>query len=91
METAKRYIDDAPFGPFHRRLAIYSCGGPFCDGYILGIIAIAMTPLSRDLGLSASWQGLIGAATLISMFMGGFFFGYLTDRIGRQAARTQRR
>lgn len=88
MVAAPRYIDDAPFGPFHRRLAVYSCGGPFCDGYILGIIAIALGPLSVDLKLGAGWQGLIGAATLIGMFIGGAYFGYLTDRIGRQVMYT---
>jgi putative MFS transporter len=86
--SAKRYIDDAPFGRFHRRLTIYSCGGPFCDGYILGIIAIALSPLSRDLGLSPNWEGLVAAATLVGMCIGSAVFGYLTDRIGRQVMYT---
>src|SRR5277367_1944797 len=77
-------LDDAPFSPFHRRIAIYSCGGPFCDGYILGIIAVALTPLAKDIGLTASGQGLIGAATLAGMFVGGSLFGYVTDVLGRQ-------
>jgi len=88
MTTAAVQIDDAPLGAFHRRLAVYSCGGPFCDGYILGIIAIALTPLARELGLSAGWQGLIAAAVLFGMFVGGALFGYLTDVIGRQAMYT---
>lgn len=88
MGQPKRYIDDAPFGAFHRRLAIYSCGGPFCDGYILGIIAIALGPLSHDLGLSKSWEGLVAAATLAGMTIGAALFGYLTDRIGRQVMYT---
>ena len=77
-------LDDAPFSPFHRRIAIYSCGGPFCDGYILGIIAVALTPLSAEIGLTAGWQGLIGAASLVGMFFGGLIFGYLTDLVGRR-------
>lgn len=77
-------LDDAPFGPFHRRIAIYSCGGPFCDGYILGIIAAALAPLSTEIGLTAGWQGLIGAASLVGMFFGGLIFGYLTDLVGRR-------
>jgi len=84
MSAPKLSIDDAPFGAFHRRLALYSCGGPFCDGYILGIIAIALAPLSQEIGLSPTWQGLIAAATLIGMFIGGAVFGYVTDRVGRR-------
>jgi putative MFS transporter len=77
-------LDDAPFSAFHRRIAIYSCGGPFCDGYILGIIAVALTPISIEIGLTAGWQGLIGAASLVGMFFGGLIFGYLTDLLGRR-------
>jgi putative MFS transporter len=84
MAPPRRSIDDAPFGAFHRRLAAYSCGGPFCDGYILGIIAIALGPLSRDIGLTPGWQGLTAAASLAGMFLGGSLFGYLTDRMGRR-------
>lgn len=76
--------DDAPLSAFHRRIAIYSCGGPFCDGYILGIIAVALGPLSADMGLTTTWQGLIGAASLVGMFLGSIVFGYLTDLIGRR-------
>ena len=77
-------MDDAPFSAFHRRIAIYSCGGPFCDGYILGIIAAALAPISSEIGLSAGWQGLIGAASLVGMLFGGLIFGYLTDLVGRR-------
>jgi MFS transporter, putative metabolite transport protein len=84
MSLTKLSIDDAPFGSFHRRLAVYSCGGPFCDGYILGIIAIALGPLSKDIGLTPSGQGLIGAASLAGMFIGGSLFGFLTDLVGRK-------
>ena len=77
-------LDDAPFSAFHRRIAIYSCGGPFCDGYILGIIAAALGPLSSEIGLTAGWQGIVGAAALVGMFVGGLVFGYLTDLLGRR-------
>lgn len=83
-----RSIEDAPFGRFQRRLTIYSCGGPFCDGYILGIVAIALPQLSKDIGLDESWQGLIAAAALIGMFVGGVVFGYLTDLLGRRVMYT---
>ena len=76
--------DDAPLTAFHRRIAVYSCGGPFCDGYILGIIAVALSPLSADMGLTTAWQGSIGAASLAGMFLGSAVFGYLTDLVGRR-------
>jgi MFS transporter, putative metabolite transport protein len=84
MIAAVTSMDDAPFSPFHRRIAVYSCGGPFCDGYILGVIAAALGPLSSEIGLSAGWQGLIGAAALVGMLFGGLIFGYLTDLVGRR-------
>src|ERR1700743_1603728 len=77
-------LDDAPFTAFHRRIAVYSCGGPFCDGYILGIIAAALGPLSNEIGLSVGWQGLVGAASLLGLFVGGLVFGSLTDLLGRR-------
>lgn len=77
-------IDDAGYRPFHTRLLMYSCGGPFCDGYVLGIIAIALPSLALDLHLTPTWQGLVAAASLLGMVAGGTVFGYLTDRVGRQ-------
>ncbi len=77
-------IDDAGYRPFHARLLTYSCGGPFCDGYVLGIIAIALPSLAASLHLSSSWQGLVAAASLFGMVVGGTLFGWLTDRVGRQ-------
>jgi len=67
---------------------MYSCGGPFCDGYILGIIAIALNPLAREIGLSVGKQGLVAAASLAGMFLGGALFGFLTDRYGRRTMYT---
>jgi putative MFS transporter len=81
---SERLLEDAPLRAFHARLTLYSAGGPFCDGYILGIIAIALTPLAAALRLSLTWEGLIGSASLIGVFVGGVAFGYVTDRVGRR-------
>jgi MFS transporter, putative metabolite transport protein len=81
-------IDDAGYRPFHTRLLTYSCGGPFCDGYVLGIIALALPSLAVSLHLGSGWQGLIAAASLFGMVVGGTLFGYLTDRVGRQVMYT---
>lgn len=76
-------LDDASLSSFHKRLAIYSSGGPFLDGYILSIIGVAMVQVTPEFGLSAPEQGLVGAAALIGIFFGAFVGGRLTDRFGR--------
>ncbi|GGP09340.1 MFS transporter [Oceanobacillus neutriphilus] len=77
-------MDDLPLSKFHIKVAIYTTGGKFCDGYILGVIAIALTLLGPQLELNAFWYGLIGSSALIGLFLGSFFFGWLTDKIGRK-------
>lgn len=88
LEVSKSIMEDSPFTSFHKRLTIYSAGGPFLDGYILSIIGIALTQLSPQLHLNAFWTGLIGASALAGIFIGGLILGYLTDIIGRQVMYT---
>ena len=77
-------IEDLPLNSFHWKIAFYSAGGPFCDGYILGIIAPALAVLTPQLGLSSLMVSLIGASTLVGIFFGGLVLGYVTDLVGRQ-------
>ncbi|MGW4338075.1 MFS transporter [Rhodococcus koreensis] len=77
-------LDDSPLTPFHKRLALFSSGGPFLDGYVLSIIGVAMVQLTPHLDLSTSAQGLIGASSLVGILLGAFAGGWLTDRFGRQ-------
>lgn len=77
-------LEDAPLNNFHWRLTFYSGGGPFLDGYVLSIVGVALVQATPELGLSTSWQGLIGASALIGIFFGGFLGGWLTDKFGRQ-------
>lgn len=86
--TSYNPVDDAELSGFHVRLGIYSAGGPFLDGYILSIIGIALVQLTPQLHLSATWVGLIGASSLIGIFLGGAVFGYITDLVGRQVMYT---
>ena len=76
-------IDDS-IDLFHKKLAPYSSGGPFIDGYALTIVGVALTTLEPALSLTPTEIGLIGAASLVGVFVGGMFFGLFTDRIGRQ-------
>lgn len=76
-------LEDVPFGRFHLHVAVAGSGGQFSDGYILGIIGIALTSATDDLALDALWLGLLGAASLAGLFFGSLFSGALIDRIGR--------
>jgi len=87
-QTRQTMVDDARMNLFHRRLAIYSSGGPFLDGYVLSIIGVAMVQLTPALALSTSQQGLLGASALIGIFFGAPLGGWATDRFGRQTLYT---
>jgi putative MFS transporter len=84
MTTRAAPIDEAPLSGFHLRVAAYTTGGFFCDGYILGIIGIALSLLGPQFGLGPVWTGLIGASALAGIFVGGMVFGWVTDKVGRQ-------
>lgn len=84
MSVQSVKIDDLPIGRFHLKIAGLTFGAHFTDGYILGLIGIAFTLLSPQMQLDAFWQGLIGASALIGLFMGSLFFGWISDKVGRQ-------
>src|SRR5579859_4589940 len=77
-------LDDAPLSTFHKKLALFSSGGPFLDGYILSIIGVALAQITEQWHLGDSEQGLIGASTLLGIFLGAFAGGWLTDKFGRK-------
>ncbi|MCR6487445.1 MFS transporter [Amycolatopsis sp. OK19-0408] len=82
--TAVVAYEDAPLTRFHLRVGIAGTGGQFSDGFILGIIGIALASASNALGLTPLWVGLLGAATLAGLFAGAVVMGPIADRIGRR-------
>lgn len=70
--------------PLHLQAAVGGVGGQFCDGYVLGIIGIAISLATTPLGLDALWLGLLGGAALIGLFLGSLLTGPLADRFGRK-------
>lgn len=85
MADRKTKFDDLPTNSFHRRIAFLAAGGPFCDGYLFGIIVVALPFIAKNLALNSVQIGLLGSASLIGMFIGGIVFGPMTDKFGRQS------
>ncbi|RDU97454.1 MFS transporter [Trinickia dinghuensis] len=78
-------MEDLPLQRFHLRVVLAGSGGQFNDGFILGIVGIALSVAATPLHLDATWIGLIGAASLAGLFLGSFFVGPLADRFGRRS------
>lgn len=76
-------IDDAPLTSFHKKLTLYSSGGPFIDGYTIAMISFTYATMGTQFAVSKSDKGLIAAAALIGIFIGGLVFGWVTDKVGR--------
>jgi MFS transporter, putative metabolite transport protein len=79
-----RTMDELPLSTFHYKMFAYASGSTFIDGYIIGIIAVALSVMQSQFDMSLTIMGLIGMATLAGMFVGGIIGGYLTDLIGRK-------
>jgi MFS transporter, putative metabolite transport protein len=77
-------LEDLPLRPFHVGVAFSGTGGQFSDGFVLGIIGIAVSMAAGPLHLDALWMGLLGAASLAGLFLGSMFAGPIADRYGRR-------
>jgi MFS transporter, putative metabolite transport protein len=84
----RQSIDEAVTRAFHFRMSAFVGGGQFIDGYILGVIAIALVLIPSNFGLTPVWKGLIGSSALIGTFAGSLVFGWVADHIGRKALYT---
>jgi len=67
-----------------RRNAILgSAIGYGTDGFDLLILGFMLRPISADLGLTQAQGASLVTATLVGAVLGGFGFGWLSDRLGR--------
>jgi putative MFS transporter len=82
--TAVLNYENAPDLPIHRKIIAGSFFGEIADGYILGIVGIAMSYATKSLNLTSFWLGLITAASMIGILFGSSLAGYIADRIGRK-------
>jgi putative MFS transporter len=79
-----RTMEEMPLSRFHFKMFTYSSGSAFLDGYIIGIIGVALSVIKTQFDISLTIMGLLGTATLVGMFFGGLIGGHLTYLIGRK-------
>ncbi|MBI9080073.1 MAG: MFS transporter [Pseudodesulfovibrio sp.] len=77
-------FEDAPSFPIHRKIAAGAFMGQITDGYILGVVGIALSYATVPLGLTSFWLGVLGAASLFGILLGSFVVGPMADRFGRK-------
>lgn len=77
-------LDDIPFNKFHFRIAALTFGAHWNDGFVIGMIGVALTLITPAMNLSQVWQGAIGAAVLIGLTIGSLVSGMIADKFGRQ-------
>ncbi len=57
--------------------------GWMLDSFDVMLYSMVLAYLMRDLGMSKATGGFLGSLTLIASAVGGVFFGFVADRIGR--------
>lgn len=72
--------------PAQRRTLLAAALGWMLDAFDVMLYALVLTHIMRDLGMSKSTAGLLNTLTLLASGIGGVFFGFLADRLGRKRA-----
>lgn len=66
-----------------RRSLIAGGLGWMLDAMDVMLYSMVLTHLMRDLGMGKGTAGLLNSLTLLASAIGGLFFGFLADRVGR--------
>jgi MFS family permease len=72
--------------PAQRHTLLAAALGWMLDAFDAMLYALVLTYVMRDLGMSKATSGLLYTLTLLASGIGGVFFGFLADRIGRKRA-----
>ncbi|MBW3576184.1 MAG: MFS transporter [Actinobacteria bacterium] len=82
--TIQDAIDDIGFGPFQRKLMLVAGLTWAADAAEVLLIAFALPDITREFGLDSLQASLIVTATFLGMLVGAWFWGNISDRIGRR-------
>src|ERR671917_75545 len=82
--TVQEAIDHIGFGKFQKRL-LAVCGVTWAaDGAEVLLLGFALPSVIEDFGISTTQAGLIATATFAGMLVGAWFWGTISDHIGRR-------
>jgi MFS transporter, putative metabolite:H+ symporter len=82
--TVQEAIDRIGFGRFQKRL-LAVCGVTWAaDGAEVLLLGFALPFIIEDFGISTTQAGLIASATFAGMLVGAWFWGTVSDYIGRR-------
>ncbi len=95
--SVQDYIDERPRWPdgtalpsvpmtsMQWRIWILAAAGKFFEGFVVFMTGVALPLLTREFGISAAENGVVGAASLFGILIGALFLGGLSDRFGRKS------
>jgi len=69
-----------------RRTLLAASLGWMLDAFDTMLYALVLAHIMRDLGMSKATSGFLATLTLVASGIGGIFFGFVADRIGRKRA-----
>src|SRR5260370_12775644 len=72
--------------PAQRRTLIAAAMARSLEGFALRLSALVTTAIVADFGITKATAGKIATLTLLASGIGGVFFGFIADRIGRTKA-----
>jgi putative MFS transporter len=82
--TVQEAVDRIGFGRFQKRL-LRVCGVTWAaDGAEVLLLGFALPSVIEDFGISPTQAGLIASATFAGMLVGAWFWGTISDYIGRR-------
>lgn len=69
--------------PVQKRALAATCLGWMLDSMDIMLFSLVLSGIDRDLHLTPAMGGLIMSLTLVAAALGGIFFGWVADKIGR--------
>jgi putative MFS transporter len=82
--TYDQAIEQIGFGRFQRNLLVICGLGWSADAMEVLLVAFILPAVGEEWGLTNSQKGLLGTAIFLGMLAGAWFWGFLSDRIGRK-------